>query len=83
MKLLREPLVHFALVGTVLFAIDAAFGGDDDPAMDPELRVEVTLDDLAQLRADWDQKWGRPPTAGESAGMCPFQPPTGPGSARR
>ena len=69
MKLLREPLVHFALAGAVLFAIDAAFGGEDDPATDPELRVEVTLDDLAQLRADWDQKWGRPPTAGESAGM--------------
>jgi hypothetical protein len=63
MRWVREPLLHFLLIGAALFALDAWWGaGDSAPA--PEL-VRVTSAEVERLRGDWTAQAGRPPTDAE------------------
>lgn len=58
-EMLREPLVHFLLIGLVLFGLYALIG--DDAGVD-ETRIEITDAVVAQLQAGWQKTWQRPPT---------------------
>jgi peptidyl-prolyl cis-trans isomerase C len=61
---LREPLLHFLLVGLVLFAVYRAL----NPAaveQEKRSRIELTEDDLRQLEVGWIAQWRRPPTPEE------------------
>lgn len=61
---LREPLLHFLVLGGVLFAVYAAL----NPQVDEPLkagRIELTGDELRQMAQVWAAKWQRPPTAEE------------------
>lgn len=70
MKLLREPLVHFVLIGALLFALHGWFGAAEAPTpADPGLRVEVSLAAMQPRWADWEQQWGVPPSADERAAV--------------
>jgi len=62
--LLREPLVHFLLLGAVLFGgyslLERSPGGDV-----PSTEIHLILDDLARLELLFESKWRRPPTVDE------------------
>jgi parvulin-like peptidyl-prolyl isomerase len=61
---LREPLVHFLLIGAVLFAVDhyvQPTGG----AAPSSKQVQLTLDDLGQLVMLFQSQWRREPTREE------------------
>jgi len=63
-KLLREPLVHFLLIGVVLFAVyaytDRGRGG-----VESSKQIRLTFDDLAQMALLFQAQWRRDPTAEE------------------
>jgi peptidyl-prolyl cis-trans isomerase C len=57
---LREPLLHFLLIGLALFAVYRAL----NPAaveQGDRSRIELTDDDLRQLEVGWIAQWRRPP----------------------
>jgi hypothetical protein len=61
---LREPLLHFLLIGAALFGIyfwlNPAVESSDIPR-----RIELTSDDVRQLEISWRAQWQRPPSAEE------------------
>lgn len=65
-RLLREPLLHFLLIGTALFLLyDAANGGRSDAPREiviSEARIEALAESFAAV-------WMRPPTAVELKGL--------------
>lgn len=60
LRLSREPLVHFLLIGLLLFALYAMLGGG---GADRSIRVDDKV--LAGLTAQFQATWQRPPTADE------------------
>lgn len=63
-KLLKDPLVHFLLIGLVLFAIAAMRG---QPVTTGRDRIVVTAEQVAQARAAASALQGREPTDEELA----------------
>jgi hypothetical protein len=66
MQLLREPWVHFLLLGAVLFGV-FAWGGDHGSARVDH--IVVTPGHLEHLTVSFTRTWQRPPTAQELAGL--------------
>lgn len=66
-RLLREPLVHFVLLGTLLFGGWAALGGGGAPGAGE--RIVVTRGRIATLAELFERTWQRPPTPGELQGL--------------
>ena len=65
---LREPLVHFLLLGAALFAI-YAFVNRGPASTAPSRQITLTLDDLRQLQIAFAATWQRPPTPEEMVGL--------------
>ena len=62
--LLREPLIHFLLIGGALFCVYAlAPDAPTGPAASKEIRL--SLDEISQLTLLHQSQWRRPPTAQE------------------
>ncbi len=65
---LREPLLHFVLVGLALFAIygymNRGLGG-----VESSKQIALTLDDLGQMDTYFVSQWHRQPTAEEFQAM--------------
>jgi hypothetical protein len=61
-RLLREPLVHFAVIGGLLFAGYAALNDTGEPPADV---IIVTLPRIDQLSAEYETVWSRKPTEDE------------------
>jgi hypothetical protein len=63
-RLLCEPLVHFLLLGALLFAgneyLERGRGGAGPPR-----QIQLTVDDLRQLDLLFQSQWRRPPTPDE------------------
>src|SRR6266487_3214438 len=61
---LLEPLLHFLLIGTALFAI---YHWLNPTAINPDTsrRIELTNDDIRQIEISWIAKWQRSPTPDE------------------
>jgi len=63
-RFLREPLLHFLLIGAALFAVHAlrgpAVGGVEAPR-----QIALSLDDLSQLALSFQAQWRRLPTQEE------------------
>ncbi|WP_237058134.1 peptidyl-prolyl cis-trans isomerase [Microbulbifer sediminum] len=62
---LREPLVHFALIGALLFGINAVFNDRRDSTDE----IMVTRDRIDHLAAVFERRWQRPPTEQELRGL--------------
>jgi parvulin-like peptidyl-prolyl isomerase len=63
-RLVREPLIHFLVIGALLFAVDRYVqpaGG----AAPSSKQIQLTLDDLGQLVMLFQSQWRREPTAQE------------------
>jgi hypothetical protein len=65
-KLLREPLLHFAVMGAVLFAV---YGWINGGASSAPREIVITKGQLDNLRARFERAWQRPPTADEQKGL--------------
>ena len=61
-RLLREPLLHFFVVGTVLFGVFYAGSEGDDPESSV---IEITQARLDQLSAQFVSTWNRTPSPEE------------------
>jgi peptidyl-prolyl cis-trans isomerase C len=67
-RLLCEPLLHFLVLGLLLFGIYSAL--NRGPAQGPKSnQIELTLDDLRQLQIAFAAKWQRAPTPEEMVGL--------------
>ena len=66
-RLLREPLLHFLLLGVALFAVNTHFKGDS--GSDTSKQIVLSLDQLKQLETYFEAQWRRPPTAQEFDAM--------------
>ncbi|WP_226704176.1 peptidyl-prolyl cis-trans isomerase [Microbulbifer elongatus] len=56
-RLLRDPLLHFTLIGGLLFAIDGLFGGNADAE-----EIVITPSRIEHLAAVFERSWQRPPS---------------------
>jgi len=66
-KLLREPLVHFVFIGAVIYAL---FGLFAEPVVEEtDKTIVVTAGEIEWMRASWQKRWNRPPTAQEFDGL--------------
>ena len=66
-NLLREPLVHFMMIGAALFALYGAAGGSDSD--DSERRIVVSAGRIEQLANIFAKTWQRPPRDDELKGL--------------
>ncbi|WP_461481877.1 peptidyl-prolyl cis-trans isomerase [Porticoccus sp.] len=63
---IHEPLLHFLMVGSLLFAIH----GWLNPEQDNTLRaVHITTADVTWLKETWVRQWQRPPSEQELRGL--------------
>ena len=65
-RLIKEPLVHFLLIGAGLFLL---FHFTNGPAGDQPDRIVVTPGQVEQMEARFSRTWMRPPTKKELAGL--------------
>lgn len=66
MRLFREPLCHFLLIGALLFVLSGLLRGGTVPA---PATITVSAAQLTLLQEQWAQQWGRPPTRQELQGL--------------
>ncbi len=69
-KWLREPLLHFLLIGAALFLV---YGWQNDGILDQSNRIIFTKADINRLILLWEKKRQRPPTRVELAGLIEQQ----------
>jgi len=67
MKMLKEPLVQFLLLGALIYLTYALFGNQADTSLDNT--VYISEDRIASLAASWEKRWNRPPTDDELVGL--------------
>lgn len=66
MKWPRNPLLHFFVIGAVLFALHTFFRRSTSENGN---RVEVSLAEIDRMRELWQRQWRRPPTEKELEGI--------------
>jgi hypothetical protein len=65
-RLLREPLLHFFILGAALFAL---YGWLNRDGFDGPNEIVVSRGQTASLKAQFERVWQRPPTDQELAGL--------------
>ena len=65
-RIAGEPLLHFAALGALLFALR---GGSDLGAGGAQQRIVVTHGQVEQLATTFERTWQRPPSAEERRGL--------------
>ena len=66
-RVLREPLVHFLLLGALVYGL---YWVNQDGADQPDADViVVSAGEIEWLEASWEKRWGRGPTPEERAGL--------------
>ena len=64
---LREPLLHFLLIGLALFMAYSLIA--PKAPQTSSNRIQLTQEDLNQLQISWAAQWQRPPTPDEMRGL--------------
>jgi hypothetical protein len=67
-KLAHEPLIHFLLLGALIFAVNAWLN-KQRPAETETARIEVTAGTIAWLSEGFAKQWHRAPDADELRGL--------------
>jgi len=65
-RIVREPLLHFLLIGLLLFGLFTLVNRN---STSPANRIEITRADIEQLQALYQRQWQRPPTPQELSGL--------------
>src|SRR5215213_10296127 len=68
MRLLKEPLLHFVVLGGLMFAAYSAFGTARQEDQ-PQPVIRMTAADGEWLKGMWTRQWRRPPTDEELSGL--------------
>ncbi len=63
-RLLREPLLHFILIGALLFGL-YSLTQSGSPVTSSSKEIRLSLDEIAQLTLLYQSQWRRPPTPQE------------------
>jgi hypothetical protein len=66
-RLLREPLLHFVLIGAVIYMLYGTFA--ETPPQETDRTVVVTSGEVEWMYISWQKRWNRPPTAEEFNGL--------------
>jgi hypothetical protein len=69
MKLLREPLLHFAIVGALLFGAYAWLNRNEPPASAADRTIRITERELTWLADTSARTWQRTPNESEFEGL--------------
>ena len=65
---LREPLLHFLLLGALLFCVNAYMNGGHG-GVEASKQIVLTIDDLRTMQTYFEWQWHRSPTPQEFQGM--------------
>ena len=66
-RLVREPLVHFLLIGAGIYGLYGILGSS--PERDDERTIIVSSGEIKARSDQWTKLWARPPTEEELAGL--------------
>jgi hypothetical protein len=67
LKWLREPLLHFMVIGAVIYLLYAVFA---EPAVeDTDKTIVVTAGEIEWMNTSWQKRWNRLPTSEELEGL--------------
>ena len=66
-KLYKEPLLHFLIIGALIFVLFSTVSKDEIRVSDN--KIVVTAADIERLSNNWSKKWNRPPTEAELKGL--------------
>ena len=67
MTLLREPLLHFMMIGAVIYLLYGVFA---EPVPDDDDKtIVVTTGEIEWMKTSWQKRWNRPPTQKELDGL--------------
>ena len=66
-KWLKEPLLHFLVIGALIFIVFSAVNEQEIPV--DEKKIVVSTGDIERLAANWLKSWNRPPTESELQGL--------------
>ena len=67
MKLLREPLLHFIVIGAAIYLLYGVFA---EPAPEETDRtIVVSAGEIEWMQTSWQKRWNRPPTDKEMDGL--------------
>jgi hypothetical protein len=69
-KWLKEPLLHFLLIGAALFFF---YAYQNDGYVDYDKRIVISKADINRLQTLWEKKWQRPPVDSELQGLLEQQ----------
>jgi hypothetical protein len=66
-KLLREPLLHFIVIGAAIYLLYGVFA---EPAPEETDRtIVVSAGEIEWMQTSWQKRWNRPPTDKEMDGL--------------
>ncbi len=66
-RIIKEPLLHFLLLGACIYGAYALFGAPESDDSDKSIRVDARRIDA--FIAEWQSRWNRPPTEKEINGI--------------
>ena len=66
-RLIKEPLVHFLIIGAAIFVLYGLMGRQDTEVQ--ERAITITAGEIGWLTDSWQKRWNRPPTPEERAGI--------------
>lgn len=66
-RLIKDPLLHFLVLGALIFGIGEVLGPSGEEGPTPT--VEVGANQLERLAEVWQRQWHRPPTSAELGGL--------------
>lgn len=67
MKILREPLLHFLLLGGLIFVVLAEEETPGTTNVDNQIVIEAA--EVERIATAWEQRWQRPPSEAELSGL--------------
>ena len=66
-KWCKEPLLHFLMIGALIFVLFSIVNNDEMTVSNN--KIVVSTDDIERLSSNWSRKWNRPPTVIELQGL--------------
>lgn len=67
MRWLREPLLHFLLIGAAIYVL---YGVVAEPVLEEDDKsIVVSAGEIEWMRTSWQKRWNRPPTPQEFDGL--------------
>jgi len=66
-KFLREPLLHFLLIGAAIYLLYGAFA--ETAPEETDKTIVVSTGEVEWMKTSWQKRWNRPPTPDELDGL--------------